>query len=293
MDVLRSLADWQHWLARTGPDANVLVPTMGALHNGHASLVREGAELARRENIPGGCVATIFVNPTQFENPADLARYPKTLDADLELCSHAGASAVFVPSVDDVYPPGDAPIVPPLPVAAIAPKLEDAHRPGHFAGVCQVVLRLFHLTRPKAAIFGEKDWQQLQVIRAMTAERGLPISIIPGPTIRESDGLAMSSRNRFLTPDDRVRARALSRALCDACACPTPSAAESRMREVLAGQSIAPDYAVVRDAQTLGPPTADPARPLRAIIAAPVGPVRLLDNAAWTPAGSGGGGATA
>jgi pantoate--beta-alanine ligase len=253
---------------------------MGALHEGHAALIRQGAALARERSIAAGCLVSIFVNPTQFNDPKDFARYPRVLDDDLSLCERAGANLVFAPSPEQVYPPGEPIPVPPLPAVATEPRLEDAHRPGHFAGVCQVVARLFQLTHPAAAIFGEKDWQQFQVIRAMSRQLKLPIEIVPGPTIREKGGLAMSSRNRFLSTDDRERALALSRALCKACEANSPPAAEATMRQVLAEQNITPDYAVVRDAQSLLPPT--PATTsLRSLIAANVGPVRLIDNAPW------------
>jgi len=261
---------------------SVLVPTMGALHEGHAALIRQGAALAK-ERALAGCLVTIFVNPTQFNDPTDFARYPRVLDEDLKLCERAGAAAVFAPSPDEVYSPSENVPVPPLPAVATQPGLEDAHRPGHFAGVCQVVARLFALTNPAAAIFGEKDWQQLQVIRAMTEQLKLPIDIIPAPTIREEGGLALSSRNRFLSPEDRQRGLALNRALSLAAAAQTPDAAETAMRTALAEQSIAPDYAVVRDARTLLAPTPSTTS-FRSLIAAPVGPVRLIDNAPWPAA---------
>jgi pantoate--beta-alanine ligase len=278
----------QHAKTRTELDRlqrpYVLVPTMGALHEGHAALIRQGAAIAKDHSFPGGCLVTIFVNPTQFNDPADFARYPRVLADDLRLCEAAGAAAVFAPAPDEVYPHNAKIPVPPLPDVATQPHLEDAHRPGHFAGVCQVVARLFDLTHPAAAIFGEKDWQQLQVIRAMTAQLNLPIDIIPAPTIREEGGLAMSSRNRFLSPEDRQRGLAISRALRMACTANTPDDAESLMRKVLGEQSITPDYAVVREAHTLIRPTRPTATvSWRSLIAAKVGTVRLIDNAAWVP----------
>lgn len=255
----------------------VFVPTMGALHEGHASLIRHAATVHR-----GPVVVSIFVNPTQFNDPADFARYPKTLDADLDLCRRSGATHVYAPTPQDVYPT-DAPVaVPPLPRVATAPGLEDKLRPGHFAGVCQVVRRLFDLVGPGAALFGEKDWQQLQVLSAMTRESGLPIRIIPGPTIREPDGLAMSSRNRFLTTEERPRAASISRALREGAAKPTPAAAEAHMRSVIEAAGLDVQYAVVRDAESLESPI--PGRPHRALIAARLGTVRLIDNAAWPSA---------
>lgn len=290
----------------------VLVPTMGALHAGHASLVRQGAALAAELNrgLSAGassavCVATIFVNPTQFNDPGDLARYPRTLEADLRLCEASGAAAVWAPGVADVYPGGvSAPAAggPALPAVASAPGLEDRHRPGHFAGVCRVVDRLFAVWRPRLAIFGEKDWQQLAVIRAMVdAARGADagaagsaqVRVVPGPTVREPDGLAMSSRNVFLSVEDRRRAGAIPRALQLAAREATVGAAEAAMRRELEAAGLRVEYAVVRDAATLMPAeSASMERPMRSLIAVSVGgesagrkPVRLIDNAAWSPAG--------
>ncbi len=264
----------------------VLVPTMGALHGGHASLIRLGAALAQSRGFARGCVATIFVNPTQFNDAADLARYPKTLEADLALCAEAGASAVFVPGVGAVYPrwpetsdPGAAP--PRLPRVAWQPGLEDAHRPGHFAGVCQVVARLFELCRPRAAVFGEKDWQQLQVVRGLVAQERLEIEIVVGPTARDADGLAMSSRNRFLTAEDRAKGLALPRAIGAAGLEATVPDAERVLRAALSEAGIVPDYAVVRDARTLLPAREGTAAAYRTLVAARVGSVRLIDNGPW------------
>lgn len=260
----------------------VLVPTMGALHKGHASLVRFGALMARRNNVPGGCVVSIFVNPTQFSEQSDFARYPRTPQEDAEICRAAGAAAVFSPSVLEVYPDGAPARVPDLPAVAIRPGLEDAHRPGHFAGVCQVVLRLFELIRPTVAVFGEKDWQQLQVVTAMAARESPGVGIVGAPTVRERDGLALSSRNRFLTPIDRGRALALSRALAEAIRHDDPERAQGAMRQTLAAESIDPDYAVVRESRTLmAIPTGPTPETCRALIAARVGSVRLLDNTSW------------
>ena len=255
----------------------VLIPTMGALHAGHASLIRHGVELAKRLKH-GTCVVWIFVNPTQFNDPTDYARYPKTLDADLRICTEAGAGGVYVPSKDEIYPPGASIRVPELPPVATEPGLEDAKRPGHFAGVCQVVLRFFELVRPRIAVFGEKDWQQLQVVRAMTAREMPGVEIAPMPTVREEDGLAMSSRNRFLTREDRIKARAISRALYAGRGDASITNALDVMSEVLREDGIDPEYAVVRDAETLGAPGSGP---MRALIGARVGTVRLIDNVEW------------
>jgi pantoate--beta-alanine ligase len=274
-----------------GDIGGVFVPTMGALHAGHGALVRRGAHEARSRGV--ACVVSIFVNPTQFNETADFARYPKTLDADLACCKEAGADVVYAPPVEEIYPPGVTIEVPRLPEQATLPGLEDARRPGHFAGVCQVVLRLFRLVQPAAAVFGEKDWQQLRVIAAMVRGEGLGIEIIPGETVREPDGLAMSSRNRFLDDDARVRAGAISEALRASQAAADPDGAEAVMAEVLAARGIQPEYAVVRGAQSLMRPAVaedgDGAGGTRwrALIAARIGGVRLIDNAAWRPEGEG------
>lgn len=254
----------------------VVVPTMGALHAGHATLVRRARQIADGTPKRPPVVVTIFVNPTQFNDPADLTRYPRTPEADLDLCREAGADVVFMPEVGEIYPPGGV-RVPALPREATEPKLEDAFRPGHFAGVCQVVLRLFELTRPSVACFGEKDWQQLRVVASMTDHERLGIRIEPVATVREADGLAMSSRNRFLGAEDRVRARAVPRALEAAKRAGSPVAGEAAMRRELEADGLGVEYAVVRDAATLLAPGPGP---LRALIAARCGPVRLIDNAA-------------
>ncbi|HRQ72550.1 MAG TPA: pantoate--beta-alanine ligase [Phycisphaerales bacterium] len=257
---------------------SVFVPTMGALHEGHASLMR----LARQEaRCRGGakCVVSVFVNPTQFTESEDFAGYPKTLDADLAVCGREEMDAVFVPSVEEVYPRGVEVRVPPLPAVATEPGLEDRWRPGHFAGVCQVVLRLFEMVRPTAAVFGEKDWQQLQVVRALVRQEGLGIEIVPGPTVRDADGLALSSRNVRLDVVERRVAISLYRALRRAGKASDPASAEGEMRDELASSGVEAEYAAVRDAETLGPPRGS--RTCRALVAGRVGKVRLIDNADW------------
>jgi pantoate--beta-alanine ligase len=227
-------------------------------------------------------IVSIFVNPTQFNDRADLARYPRTLEADVDRCRQAGADVVFAPDEQVIYPPGEHVPVPALPAAATRPGLEDAFRPGHFAGVCQVVARLFALVRPACAVFGEKDWQQYQVIRAMSAATNGP-QIVGVPTVREPDGLAMSSRNVFLSREERRAAASISRALRGAGASRHIDEAERAMAGVLSDAGMKPEYAVVRDAQTLEP-VADgevQGRPMRALIAARIGTVRLIDNGAW------------
>lgn len=279
MILLHALPDYQRWRAHAG--ACVLVPTMGALHAGHAALIRQGAELARSRGFPGGCVVSVFVNPTQFNEASDFQRYPRTLEADAAISRDAGASCVLAPAVDDVYPPGAMVPPPALPEVATRPGLEDRQRPGHFAGVCQVVRRLFEMTRPHAAVFGEKDWQQLRVVASMTRALELRVEIVAGVTVRENDGLAMSSRNRFLSEGDRRRALALYRALIACQSAPSPADAEVVMHDVLRAEGIEAEYGVVRDAESLGQPSHAGGDACRALIAARVGNVRLIDNASW------------
>lgn len=262
-----------------------LVPTMGALHAGHAALIARAAGLARERSLRGGCCVSIFVNPTQFNDPGDLKRYPRTLDADIALAEASGATAIFAPEPQHVYPPDQVVPVPLLPKAAIDPGLEDARRPGHFAGVCQVVARLFDLLRPAAAVFGEKDWQQLAVIRAMTNQLGLPIDIVPCATVRDTDGVALSSRNVFLDATQRAAARSIPLALAMGARSRSAAQAQRAMRAVLERAGLAVEYAVVRRADTLAPLPGGALRPTdarhRLLIAARAGSTRLIDNAPW------------
>jgi pantoate--beta-alanine ligase len=256
------------------------VPTMGALHEGHLALIRRARELA------SAVVVSVFVNPTQFGPGEDYTRYPRTLDADVAAAEKAGADIVFAPQVETVYPEGTRGgggqecAATALPAVATQPGLEDRHRPGHFAGVCQVVARLFDLVRPQIAVFGEKDYQQLLVIKAMTAEnqqRWPNLQIVAHPTLRDADGLAMSSRNRYLSPQQRTRALAISRALRSANGASTAPEAEAAMHETLRGADLKIDYAAVRDAETLMPLTPQ-SHAARALIAARLDKVRLIDN---------------
>jgi pantoate--beta-alanine ligase len=219
------------------------------------------------------------VNPTQFNEKADFERYPRTLEPDLKLCEAAGAAWVFAPSVEVMYPASGEAVVPRLPRVATEPGLEDRFRPGHFAGVCQVVMRLFRLLEPRRAVFGEKDWQQLQVVRAMAGEAGLAVKIEPHPTLRDPDGLAMSSRNRFLSVEERKAALAIPRAIKRAGEERDVAGAEGVMAEELEGSGLVVEYAVVRDGASLGDVVAG--RPGRALVAARAGKTRLIDNAGW------------
>ncbi len=263
------------------------VPTMGALHEGHLSLIRRAAELAGDGANRASVLVSIFVNPTQFAPGEDFERYPRQLERDIELAGEAGADVVFAPEEATVYPP-DTPVdAPPLPPVATEPGLEDAQRPGHFEGVCQVVARLFDLVQPRWAVFGEKDYQQLLVIRAMVEQnpsRWGELEIVGERTIREPDGLAMSSRNAYLTAEQRQRALGLSKALQTAHAAQHPETAEEMMAGTLEAHELNVEYAVVRHAETLRP-VSSLSLPSRALIAARVDDVRLVDNARmvrWT-----------
>ena len=248
-----------------------LVPTMGALHDGHRELIRH----ARR--APGAIVpaVSIFVNPLQFGPGEDLERYPRPLEADLEACREEGVELVFLPGVQDMYPEGAETTVVPGP---IGDRLEGAVRPGHFAGVLTVVAKLFHIVGPDLAFFGEKDYQQLVLVKKMVRDLDFPLSIVGVPTVREPDGLALSSRNAYLSADDRRRAPVLQRALAAGAAVSArgPQAVLDAARAVLAEEpAVALDYLELTDPD-LGP---DPqAGRARLLVAARIGGTRLIDN---------------
>jgi pantoate--beta-alanine ligase len=250
------------------------VPTMGALHDGHVQLLKHARPFGQT------LVASIFVNPTQFAPGEDFEQYPRTFDADLERCDEAGVDVVFAPTVATMYPSGlvDTVTVEPGPLGTI---LEGAERPTHFRGVLTVVAKLFGLVQPDVAVFGEKDYQQLVLIRQMARELCLGVDVVGCPTIREADGLAQSSRNRYLTADDRERATAISRALAAGVASASggADAVLAAAREVLDDARIVPDYLALTDAE-LG--EAVPGEESRLLVAARVGTPRLLDNVALT-----------
>ena len=252
------------------------VPTMGALHAGHASLV-EAAAAACDE-----VVVSIFVNPTQFGPHEDFARYPRPVDADLALLEQLGVQWAFMPSVEAVYPDGSSHgQAEQMHVAGPALPFEGAIRPGHFAGVATVVKRLFEIVPADAAFFGAKDWQQTLVVRQMVERDRMPIQIVVCPTVREADGLARSSRNAYLTPAERARAVALHDGLAAAAArwdagdC--VAVAEAALRETLEARGIACDYAAIVDPDSLAP-LVDPLGPAIALVAGRLGSTRLIDN---------------
>ena len=257
---------------RLAGETVALVPTMGALHAGHTSLVERAKGEADR------VIVTIFVNPTQFNDPADLARYPRNEEADVARLGPYAVDVVLAPPVEEVYPAGHATTVS---IRGVGALLEGASRPGHFDGVATVVAKLFGMTEADVACFGEKDWQQLQVVRRVAADLDIPVRIVGCPTVREPDGLALSSRNLRLSPEARRQATALPRALEDAAvavaggAAPDAACASARAALLAAGfESV--DYVTLRDAESLGEPVAG--RPARLLAAATVGGIRLIDN---------------
>ena len=275
MQIVRESKDLDSVRSEWGDFRVALVPTMGALHAGHLALVDRAKELAERVAV------SIFVNPLQFNDKADLARYPRQEAADLAKLREAGCDLVWLPSPAELYPDGFATAIS---VAGVSALWEGEHRPGHFDGVATVVAKLFVEVAPDIAVFGEKDFQQLAVIRRMTADLGLGVEILGVPTVRDGDGLALSSRNALLSADERGRAVALPRAL---------EAARNAIREgaevadVLrtAKQSLIDagflkiDYLALIDEGTLEP--LDGFRePARLIVAATIGSIRLIDNLA-------------
>ncbi|HET7735566.1 MAG TPA: pantoate--beta-alanine ligase [Nocardioidaceae bacterium] len=247
------------------------VPTMGALHEGHASLMR----VAREQDVQA-VVVSIFVNPTQFAPGEDLDRYPRTFDADLSLCEAQGVDVVFAPSVDEVYPGGDPAVtVDPGPLATV---LEGVTRPTHFRGVLTVVAKLFGLVQPDVTVFGQKDYQQLTLIRRMVSDLCMGVDVVGAPTVREEDGLALSSRNRYLIDEQRLLALTLSRALRAGVEA-APQGADAVRRAALAELEAAP--AVELDYLELTSPDLGPAPvsgEARLLVAAKVGTTRLIDN---------------
>jgi pantoate--beta-alanine ligase len=274
--VLRTVAEMAAFseTARARGERIAFVPTMGYLHAGHVALLEEGRRRGDR------LVLSIFVNPTQFAPTEDLARYPRDLEGDLGKAAGAGTDVAFVPTDAEMYPRGYQTFVQ---VRELEKGLCGAHRPGHFVGVATVVCKLFNIVRPHVAIFGEKDYQQLAVIRRMVADLDMPIEIAGLPTVRERDGLAMSSRNKYLSPEERQRALALSRGLRAASALFDGGERDAAKLVAAAQAEIAPaatriDYVELRDAVTLTPLTERVSGPAVLAVAAFVGTTRLIDN---------------
>jgi pantoate--beta-alanine ligase len=283
MTIATTIAELRAARARLG--AIAFIPTMGALHEGHLSLIKIGSEYARHTAV------SIFVNPTQFGPREDLTKYPRPIEQDLELCRQAGVELVFIPSPEEMYEPGVPSIV--VDVPELTTPLEGRHRPGHFQGVCQVVAKLFNIVQPQYACFGQKDFQQLRVIQGMVEALDFPVEIVPCPTLREPDGLAMSSRNRYLSADERQRALQISRALFAAenevrSGARVASKLVATMTRMLLDMGkyghvpLSIDYVASVDPRTLKP-MENIMGPVTCAIAARVGTTRLIDNVLIQP----------
>jgi pantoate--beta-alanine ligase len=261
--------------ARAGGKTVALVPTMGALHDGHLALMRR----ARAEC--GFVAVSIFVNPAQFPPGEDFARYPRDLEADARRCAEVGVDLIFAPAVEEIYPPGDATVV--EVTGTLVEGMCAPFRPGHFRGVTTVCARLFNIALPDRAYFGEKDYQQLQVIKRMVTDLKFPLDIVPVPTVRAEDGLALSSRNVYLSSEERGAATALSRGLAAAqgrfaAGERAAAALAQEATEVIAAEPrVRLQYVEVRDAETLAAVTRVE-RPVVVAVAAFVGRARLIDN---------------
>jgi len=268
-ELRRRIAEWRHQGLRVA-----FVPTMGNLHEGHLTLVRKAGELAERT------VVSIFVNPLQFGPSEDFAAYPRTMERDRELLEGEGADLLFAPGVDAVYPRGQVEQTR-VEVPGLSDILCGAARPGHFVGVATVVCKLFNMVQPDLALFGEKDFQQLLVIRRMADELSFPVEVRGEPTVREPDGLAMSSRNAYLTPEERAIAPSLYRALRRAAERLRSGDAAREVERIglseLAAAGLDPDYLSVRGAEDLGEPDVGD-KDLVVLAAVRLGRARLIDN---------------
>jgi len=275
MNITRSIEDTRTARASLGRVA--FVPTMGALHEGHLSLMRQARELGDH------LVVSIFVNPAQFGEGEDLDQYPRPIERDLDLCRELGVDLVFSPEVDVIYPADELDVT--IDVPGLSTVLEGAHRPGHFVGVCRVVAKLFSIVQPDVAVFGRKDYQQLKVIEAMTRGLCLPIEIVAGQTVREDDGLALSSRNQYLDAMQREQALSLSKALREAeqmirDGVLEPQTIERAMRMQMQAHDVSVDYAAVCGAHDLCELDVINTQlmPVVCLVAGRVGATRLIDN---------------
>jgi pantoate--beta-alanine ligase len=285
MQICRSRQSVRDCVAgwRAAGDKVVLVATMGALHDGHMHLVAKARDWLDARG-GGRIVASIFVNPTQFDQQADLEKYPRDEETDLAMLRQHGCDAVFLPSVEDIYRPGAQTVVE---VAGLSRMLMGRVRPGHFRGMTTIVTKLFNIIGPDASTFGEKDYQQLTIVRQMVADLDMPVEIIPVPTVRESDGLAMSSRNRRLTPQDRAAATVLNRALDRGQQMvehgASPAAIRRAIRAILRSEPRAQVRSVdLRDAADLSRVSRID-RPVVMLLAVRFGEVLLIDQRTATP----------
>lgn len=276
MKIVHTIAEVRHAVSEAGVVGKTigLVPTMGALHQGHMALIHR----ARQDN--GLVAVSIFVNPTQFAPSEDLAKYPRALEEDAQKCREAGADLIFAPNAQEMYPQGFDSWVE---VGGVTETLEGESRPTHFRGVATVCLKLFNIFQPNRAYFGRKDYQQLCVIKKMIRDLNVPLEIVPIDIVRQPDGLAMSSRNRYLNPDERAAALVLSRSLAAAKAAADggerkAAALEQTVRATLDSEPLADiDYAVVVEAETLLP-IESIERQAVVLLAVRIGATRLIDN---------------
>ena len=275
--ITRSVAELRQMVGawRAGGERIGLVPTMGALHAGHLALVTAAQARCRR------AVVSIFVNPKQFGPREDFSSYPRPEADDLAKLAGAGADLAFIPAVAEMYPEG---FTTTISLGGPANPLEGAHRPGHFDGVATIVAKLLIQVAPDAVFFGEKDYQQLMVVRRMARDLNLPVEIVGVPTVREPDGLALSSRNVYLSPEERRIAPRLHQVMRDAAAAivggAPPALVLERAVATLSDAGFAVEYLELRDADTLAPLTAAPSKPARLLAAAHLGKTRLIDNIA-------------
>lgn len=282
MEVLTTIRDVRAWVAtkRSQGGSIGLVPTMGAFHEGHLALMRQAAQECE------AVLVSIFVNPTQFGPGEDFERYPRDLEHDLRLAEGVGVTAVFAPAVDEMYPPGSETRVVP---GRLAEGLCGPFRPGHFIGVATVVTKLFCICQPDRAYFGEKDYQQLRIIEQMTADLDMPVAIVRCPTVREADGLAMSSRNAYLSAEERIQATAIGRAIQRAAEAVRSGERSARAIEEMVEQEIRSqplfhtvDYSHVVDPVTLRRLDTIEGE-ARLCVAARIGTTRLIDNGVLVP----------
>ncbi len=275
MLIIRTIHEMRNY--RAGLTGKVgCVPTMGALHAGHLSLI--GSACRSADHV----VVSVFVNPTQFGPGEDFDRYPRTWDSDLDMCREMGVDAIFAPGIDDLYDPRVPSVQ--IDIPELAGVLEGECRPQFFSGVCRVVVKLLNIIQPHLACFGRKDYQQLLVVSAMVADFAMPVSIVPVPTVREEDGLAMSSRNRYLDQHQRQQALGLIKALRQAKMMveqsgeTDPAAVEEAMRTTMVAHHFDVDYAVIRHPRSLKPVDMIDPGGVTALLAGRLGDIRLIDN---------------
>ncbi len=277
MHICKTISEFRKFRCSLTESKIIFVPTMGALHEGHGSLVQMARRLAGSNGV---VAASIFVNPTQFGPNEDFHKYPRPVEQDLANLSRWQADVVFSPSPEEMYPVGTSTSIDPGP---LGDSLDGAIRPGHFRGVCTVVAKLLGIVEPTAMILGQKDFQQQRILRQMVMDLNMPVEVITAPTMREPDGVAMSSRNRYLSPDQRARAGAIYRALCRAqdqyhSGMRESAVLQAGMIEQITQAGLEVQYALACHAETLVPYTETAGTPCVLLVAARLGTTRLIDN---------------